>query len=280
MSASSSFELSIPAKNIEAKFYNKRGIVYVEGKDDLCFWAQFFDEKEYEIRDCGGCHKLEDYENDILYHGLRCIVAKDSDYSSYRSDYNRHSLIVCTLSHSIECVMYCPYNISRCLMKLARTRKSYFDEINGYYSAFLNDIKELIAYDIANNVYGVGRSVCGNSCCQFLESGRSFRISPVKRDKYISSLSSYFSEEQFSQALRWIDTDSRDLRQIAKGHFQTSFVINLLKEMAHSITGDRSLTITTDTLYAMLIECFEHCKEDCAERRVISQRVETAKKAL
>lgn len=277
---SNGFDLSIAAQNVEARFYNKLGIVYVEGDDDLIFWAQYFDPKRFEIRKVDGCKNLDDYEDGILHHGLKCIVAKDADYSSYVSTTHGHPLIVCTLSHSIECVMYCPYNVNACLKRLARTFDDYVAEIKQMYDEFFTDTKELVTYDIANNVFGVGCSVCGDSCIPFMESNHSVKVSVGKRDAFIGKIASLFSKEQINKAKQLLGSDKRELRQIAKGHFQTSFVTNLLKKMTAQITQDRAPSISNDALYALLITCFAECSQDCEERKVIRQRVSRAVAAL
>ena len=274
------FDLSIAAQNVEARFYNKLGIVYVEGDDDLIFWAQYFDPKSFEIRKVDGCKNLEDYEDDILHHGLKCIVAKDADYSSYISTTNKHPLIVCTLSHSIECVMYCPYNVNACLKKLARSFDDHVAEIKQIYEEFFADAKEIITYDIANIVFGVGCSVCGDSCIPFMESNHSIKVSGDKRKAFIEKISPSFTKEQIEKAKQLMDSDKRELRQITKGHFQTSFVANLLKKMTSQITQDKAPAISNDALFALLITCFAECSQDCEERNVIRQRVTGAVAAL
>lgn len=274
------FGLSIAAQNVEAKFYNKQGIVYVEGDDDLIFWAQYFDPKSFVIRKVDGCKNLEDYEDDILYHGLKCIVAKDADYSTYIPTTKEHPLIVCTLSHSIECVMYCPYNVNACLKKLARTFDDHVTDIKQVYDTFFTDAKELVMYDVANNVFCVGCSVCGDSCIPFMESNHSVKVSLEKRDAFIEKIASSFTKEQIDKTKQLLDSDNRELRQIVKGHFQTSFVTNLLKKMTARITQDKAPSISNDALYALLITCFAECSEDCEERKVIRQRVSGAVAAL
>lgn len=274
------FDLSIAAKNVEARFYNKLGIVYVEGEDDLIFWAQYFDPHSFEIRKVDGCKNLEDYEDDILHHGLKCIVAKDADYSSFISTTNKHPLIVCTLSHSIECIMYCPYNVNACLKKLARTFDDHVIEIKQIYDAFFTDAKSIITYDIANSVFGVGCSVCGDSCVPFMESNHSVRLSVDKLNTFIEKVASSFTKEQIKKAKQLIDSDKRELRQITKGHFQTSFVINLLKKMTTQITQNKAPIISKDALFALLITCFAECSQDCEERKIIRQRVTRAVAAL
>lgn len=280
MSNNEDFGLSIPAQNIEARFYNKICIVYVEGDDDKIFWTQYFDKDLFEIRKVDGCKNLENYENDILHHGLKCIVAKDADYSSYIENNPKHPLIVCTLSHSIECVMYCPYNVNACLKKLARSLDDHLEEIMHCYDEFFNETKEMIVYDIANNVFGVGCSVCGDSCTPIMESDHSVKVSTNKRDKFIESISQSFTPDQIEQARLWLDNDGRDLRQIAKGHFQTSFVLNVLKKLSAKINGNKEPSISRDSLYALLITCFAECSEECKERKVLVQKVADAIAAL
>lgn len=274
------FDLSIAARNVEASFYGKQGIVYVEGDDDKLFWAQYFDPKKFEIREVNGCKNLEDYENDILHNGLKCIVAKDADFSVYMPNYKKHPLIVCTHSHSIECVMYCPYNVNACLKRLAKTFDDHLVEISQSYSSFFSDIKELVVYDVANNVFGVGCSVCGVSCIPFMESNHSLNVSAEKRDKFLKKISGNFTKAQIDKAREMINNDKREMRQIVKGHFQTAFVSNLLKKLSSQITQNNAPSISNDVLYALLITCFAECAQNCEERKVIRQRVKNAIIAL
>lgn len=280
MQSSGGFDLSIAARNVEARFYNKIGIVYVEGDDDKLFWAQYFNPKCFEIRKVDGCKNLDEYENEIINHGLKCIVAKDADYSAYIPVVNKHPLIVCTLSHSIECVMYCPYNVNACLKKLARTFEDHIADIKESYDAFYSESKDIVAYDIANNIFGVGCSVCGDSCIPIMESNHSIKVSADKKDKFIEKIATRFTKEQIDAAREILNRDHRELRQIMKGHFQTSFVVNLLKKLSSQITQDKAPSISSDALYALLITCFSECAVDCEERKVINQRVTDAVAAL
>lgn len=278
---SETFQFSIPAQNVEAKFYNKKGIVYVEGPDDVIFWSQYFDKSLFEIRRLGGCRNLSDYENDIIYRGLKCVVAKDADYSSYIPSSAKHPLIVCTLSHSIECVMYCPFNINAYLQKLTRTLDDYTSQIQPIYEAFCDDITELLVYDIANNIFGIGCSICGDSCMPFMQSNTSVKISKDKINSFLKRVNSKFTPQQLSEARNFLNTDHRHKRQVCKGHFQTSFVINLLKHLTAEITSNHSPSISNDALYAQLVKCDPECEKDkCEESIQIRRRVASALVAL
>ena len=279
MSSNETLEFSIAAQNIVPKFLGKLAIVYVEGSDDILFWEQYFSSKMFEIRDVNGCKNLRDYEDDIRNHGLKCVVAKDADYAPYMK-VESHPLIVTTLSHSIECMMYCPHNINACLKRFARTLEDHTEDIQKYYDEFCCATKDLLVYDIANNVFSIGCSVCGNSCKPILKSDQSVVVSKDKMQQFINKISSLFPEDLIKKAESLIANDDRNLRQIMKGHFQTDFVLNLIRKLASQINQGRKPSISGDALYAQLVTCFSGCDINCTERKEISERVARAKKAL
>lgn len=63
-----------------------------------------------------------------------------------------------------------------------------------------------------------------------------------------------------------INNDKRNMRQIAKGHFQTSFVINLIK----------NVLIQKDFLYALLVHCSPYCNKRNCEYEEIRLQVDKA----
>ena len=68
------FTFSIKAQNVEAKFYNKKAIVYVEGVDDVNFWRPYFPNSDFEIKSVNGCKNLKKKLYEIENNGLRCIL--------------------------------------------------------------------------------------------------------------------------------------------------------------------------------------------------------------
>lgn len=272
------FQMSIGAQNVEAKFYGKIAIVYVEGKDDIFFWSQYFDKERFEIRPKDGCRNLDDIVDAIINKGLKQIVARDADYSSFMKSQLFHPLVVMTTSHSIENVMYCPVNLNECLQKLSRELSDYTEEINKIYDEFCERIKELVVYDITNNIYSHGLSVMGDSCTRFLKSAHSYEIDNNKVGDYIKKLP--FPNDELEEVREMMASDPRPVRQIAKGHFQTAFVLNLLKKLVSRITGNNPGTLSCDSLYALLVTCPRDCSLTCMERDLIRQRVQRAVKFL
>lgn len=275
MDKSEDFSFSIKAQNVEAQFYNKKAIVYVEGDDDLNFWDQYFDKADFEIKKLDGCKNLEKKISDIENNGLKCIVACDSDYRSFEESFKEHPLVVRTLSHSIECVMYCPTNIAECIKKLSRTFLDKTDDIRSCFEQFGNDTKELIAYDIANHIHQLGVKVAGDSCKRFLKSDKSTSISLEQISAYLSTIKQAFNGIDIDCIIQKIENDSRNMRQITKGHFQTSFVVNMIKSFVKQISGS-SITLPEDVLYALLVNCTPTCCQKCAEKETIKRKIETA----
>ena len=279
MDSSDNFSFSIKAQNVEAQFYNKKAIVYVEGDDDLIFWQQFFPCSCFEIKKVDGCNNIEKKIYEIEKSGLKCIVACDSDYKSFEDDYKTHPLVVHTLSHSIECIMYCPVNINECIKKLSRTLEDKTNDIIRCYKQFGEDTKELIAYDIANNVYKLGIKVTGDSCSRFLKSPKSCYIDLSKVFKYLEPLKASFVGVDIEEIMQSIDKDIRNMRQITKGHFQTSFVINMIKDFVKKASHSE-ITLPDNVLYALLVNCPSTCNHDCIEKNVIRSRIDMALKFL
>lgn len=273
------FSLSIKAQNIEHHFYNKLAIVYVEGKDDLVFWNNYFSDKEFELRESGGCKELEKKMQEIIQDKLRVIVACDSDYSHYIQTIYNHPLIIRTISHSIECMMYCPININKCIKNISRSLEDKIETIESLYHEFCLLTKELLVYDITSNKYKKGISIFDDSCKRFLTSNNSVRISQEKIDQFITGIKSQFNDDDLNEIRQQIEKDKRPLRNIIKGHFQTDFVRNVIKYLSES-DDKKGVSISNDALFALLIECTPKCTNHCEEKNYLVQKIEDAKSYL
>lgn len=278
MNNTENFSFSIKAQNIQAQFYNRKAVVYVEGQDDLIFWSVYFPESDYKIIDVGGCENFSKKIDEVQNNGLKCIIACDSDYSDFENNPKRHPLIVRTLSHSIECIMYCPINLNECIKKLSRSFNNNEEEIEKCFEEFGDDTKELIAYDIANNIHKIGIEIAGDSCSRFLRKN-SHRIDKAKISSYIDNIKTSFNGIDINKIIRLIEKDRRNMRQITKGHFQTSFVINLIKHFVYKISSNK-VNMPCDILYALLVNCPPSCSKNCLEKSTIKERIETAMQHL
>lgn len=273
------FSFSVGAQNVQSAFYGKKALVYVEGRDDLNFWCCFFPNNEYELIDVGGIENIKKKIYDIKNKGLKCIVACDADYRRFDENQTLHPLVVQTYSHSIECVMYCPLNIDSLVKKLARCLDNKLKDITDVYGQFESGIKRLIAYDIANSIYEKGVAITDVSCNRFLENNESTLISQEKVDFFLSTIDKNFEDVDIDLILKKMDEDPRNIRQIAKGHFQTMFVTNLIKKSVFDTCG-KVPKISNDTLYSSLVSCISTCKTSCPEKNYVYGEISNALKYL
>ena len=137
-------------------------MVYVEGDDDIPFWNYYFPSDICQIECVGGCENLTEKIDNIERGLLKCIVACDADYSFYHDDVQEHKLVVRTESHSIECLLYCPYKLNYLLQKHSRRIVDFTPSIISKYQQFETDIEELVLYDITNDVYKKGMQILAN----------------------------------------------------------------------------------------------------------------------
>lgn len=271
------FSFSSEAQNIKALFYNKKVMVYVEGDDDIPFWNYYFPSDICQIECVGGCENLTEKIDNIERGLLKCIVACDADYSFYHDDVQEHKLVVRTESHSIECVLYCPYKLNDLLQKHSRRIVDFTPSIISKYQQFETDIEELVLYDITNDVYKKGTQILGNSCQRFLYNEKSACVDLDKIRNFLSEKREYFAPEELQTIKNKMNQDSRCMREIAKGHFQTSFVINLIKEEAYAVNRNKKTNLSEDYLYSTLVHCPDSCSffESC-ERNKIKEKCSAA----
>jgi hypothetical protein len=263
-----SLEYSTDALNVKSQFYNKEISIYVEGKEDIVFWDSIFKTcqlNDYYIEDTGGYESLVGYMDKIIDDNARIIVACDCDHSPFIIDYKYNNpRIIRTYGYSIENTMYCIHNIEQAIKRYARTRKTFHPRIIDWYAKFAILSKDLLKYDIANIRFAKGTRVFGDKCNRFLKSEDSTELSPIRINKYLSSILSKFTKEEIKECSELIEGDDRELRYLIKGHFLSNGVINLIKQMVLEETGIK-VSISIDSLYSLMVTCISTCDKKCPD---------------
>lgn len=139
--------------------------------------------------------------------------------------------------------------------------------------------KAVHRYDLCYDTY-LSLVILVIICIPILQSNTSIKVSTKKVDELIYKIKDKIAPEIIEQIRILVEKDNRHMRQVAKGHFQTSFVINLLKYLSSKYGKNKSISISKEALYAMLVTCFPECKVNCLERNTIKLRVQAAEKAL
>lgn len=275
------------ALSVTHSFYNKKCMVYVEGDDDVSFWDAIFEKAVpndyYEIEPLGGNKgEMTKYINKILKGEIRnVIVACDKDYITYL-DKNPYisPYIITTYGYSIENTMFCPTNIAVYLKRLSKSTKDYSGVVDNWYDDFCKKAKLLLPYDIANfiNVWNGSTepmtSFFGENCCRFLENASSPNLDANKITQYTDSHKSEYPAEMISSITEKINTDTRDLRNIIKGHFITNGVMNLITKETKAV--GHLTKIEKNQMYASFCSCIIPCPQLCQEKKDIIEKINKA----
>lgn len=268
-------EYSQEALEVKGLFYNKEITVYVEGKDDPLFWDNLFNiaEVEAHIEDVGGSLELEKYITKIIESNAKFYVATDNDHNDFIEGIVTHPQVIRTYGYSIENSMYHSYNeIESTISKFCRKKVDISDDYNKWIENFSTSVRELIILDIANHKFQKGISIFGDNCFKFLKGQKSFEICNLKTEKFIESVKPNFSTEEIETVENLLNKTEKDLWFHIKGHFITHAIINLIKKLVRKNSG-QTISLTTDFLYTLTIEC----KEDWENRIDLKTVIEDIK---
>ena len=284
MKTENNLSYSIEALRVKSLFYGKKAMVYVEGPDDVAFWDCFFDRSIFAIQNVGGCSNLTPFIDKLEHGELSFIVACDSDYRSFTGESFSSPLIVSTYGHSIENMMYCPFNINEFVKKLSRSADDSIDIINKWYSQFSESCKPLLFREIVNLTYKPSEDkikVLGINCAKFCKSNPCYELDDSKIEKYCSDNDEAFPHEEIERVKEAVTKDGREVRQLIRGHFYTFAVMRLISSLSamHSATS-KKINLSDDILYSSTVHCDRCCHEDCIDKKYINMQIELAIQTL
>ncbi|MDQ3812615.1 MAG: DUF4435 domain-containing protein [Armatimonadota bacterium] len=242
--------------NVLSKFHRKM-VIYVEGPDDVPFWDEIFrlcGLDDYVVKPAGGVSVIEKYTQDILARGADIVVARDCDYTDLLRRQKSHVRVIYTYGYSIENTIYTPKNIASAISALMRAQQNH--EVEGdvalWLDEFVEQFKELILYDIANDLCGKGVAVLGSKCCEFLEKDRSHLPSRDKIEAALNRLKSHFDEKEIEDVERLVRDSAKELRFVIRGHFLTHAVMNFIRNKTKSVSR-ATHGLSPDILVPMMI---------------------------
>ena len=274
------WRFSTEALNVLHEYYDVDLVVFVEGKDDIPFWFDFFksDSVKFYLLEANGIEELNKIMLQIFYEEARVIVACDSHHSPILHNEPEHVRIVRTYGYSIENTMYCPRTISAIISKHCRDVRDRSKIVLKWMNEFTDGSKILLIYDVANHKYGKSLKVFGDNCCPFLKSNHSHELSTNKILAYCDRIKDSFEDEELAQSETLINIDEREPRYLVKGDFLTHGVLNIIKNVTRKNTSkSRGLTIPLESLYALTVDSCHKCtNEVCIEKEAVKERVEQA----
>ncbi len=112
-----------------------------------------------------------------------------------------------------------------------------------------------MVHDIENNIQGLGCSVVGNNCSQFMTSNKSSSVCDKKVGNQINDLEFSLSEQQVKDiTTKWQDLN-REPKDVIRGHFIFSAVYKYAIEFIKRYRPKKSISI--DVMFSTFLLSFE-----------------------
>lgn len=236
-------------------FYNKSISVFVEGKEDRLFWAQLFQEANFDphIEEVGGKQEINKKIDLIVNHDAMIVVAVDNEYDDFNVDKFSDVRIIHTYGHSIENTMYNSHNIEKTIEKFCKKRLNIKRNITKWQKEFSENFSQLLIYDIANCINEKGVQVLGDCCAKFTVSQNSTTVDDQKIEKFIDTINSNFTSEELNDIEEQLNLCKKHIWYILKGHFLSHGVRQFIKEYVRKDNG-KNVLLSDDNLYAHMID--------------------------
>lgn len=257
------FFYSNDAESVLNLFHDADVMVYVEGKDDICFWEFLFSactKLNVKIQDVGSCNDLKPYINNIVENKSKSIVAFDMDLSFFDKEMIVHRNIIRTFGYSIENTLIYPDDIMDIILNLSKvsSRELGIIKMSSWMNCFLNSIINLINLEIFNYKHNLGLSVMSDNVSKFLISKQSHELSESKIEAHMDELIKQIDVNFYNEfILAEIKNNKLDRKRLVRGHFLFSatskYILSTVK------LYNSKVTLPNDSFYAMLMLSFK-CK--------------------
>ncbi|MBG2836110.1 MULTISPECIES: DUF4435 domain-containing protein [Proteus] len=253
---------STEATNVLGLFHQVNYMVYVEGKDDICFWEILlskFSSLKFEIQEVNGCEELTSFIEGIASGELNIIVATDSDFSIFNNKKTSHCNILRTFGYSIENSYLNLSVIEKTIKSLGRLSKEDISkiEISSWLSNQIDLLEELIKIDIYNHIFKCSASVISDTVHPFLLKKGEVELCEDKINEHVENLKTVIHEYDSLTIDKIIEEKSTLYLHWIKGHFLFSMVANYIRGTLTKI--GKKTNVSDDALYAQFIQSYENC---------------------
>ena len=259
------------ALSIKHRFFNKKFMVYVEGKEDVPFWVHRFsllNFDQFEIQPVSqeekssgsGQKELRKLMHQITRGEIKnTIIASDKDYGDFLVNcIIRDKRIVYTPGYSFENSIYCIEGLNAFLR--LRLCNNSINETKFLYEWFDSELKKLIpiiALDILNEKYKKGIEILPNGKFLFVlkNDGKSHLVDENKVDSVFQNHIVFFEQDEVNELMEKLK--KKDLKYIIRGHALSDIVRNVLKHCIAKYSGNKGISNN---------EIFEHFVQRCQMR--------------
>ena len=259
------------ALSVKHMFFNKKFMIYVEGKEDVPFWDHRFsllNFEQFEIQPVSqeekssgsGQKELLKLMHKITKGEIKnTVIASDKDYGDFLIDHIIDcKQIVYTPGYSFENSMFCENGLNA-FIKL-RLRDNSIDEVKFLHEWFDSELKKLIpiiALDILNEKHQKGIKIIPNGQYLFVfkNNGKSHMVSEDRVNTVFQKYINFFELNEVNELIEMLK--KKDLKYIIRGHALSGIVRNVLEHCIAKHKGDKSISNN---------EVLEHFVQRCQMR--------------
>ena len=254
------FYHSEDAKGIMHLFYGADVMVYVEGQDDVPFWEVIFGclfNYRVEVQEVGGSTELAKYIEKMNLGKLQGVIACDSDFEVLKSD-SSNSNIIRTYGYSIENTLICPSTILKVIRSIGKigTKNIPTEELDEWLSCFHQIMKDLVIYDVYNELNRLGISIVGDNCSRFFKSKTSYEMCETKVNKFIEDVNFSVCQSEIDNITNLIGEIPRNFCDFIRGHFLFSAVSKFISLFIKK--SNSKISLSNEALFGALLLAFEN----------------------
>lgn len=282
MSSKESFDYSADAESVLNLFYEKDFLLYVEGDDDVPFWAAVFDEfsnASIEPIALYGATEIDKKIDEVVENDLKILIARDSDYKRIDGSIITDPRVLYTFGYSIENSLFSGDVIYDIVFSWTRGRAKEHHDAHTWLERFCNAVRELVILDLANHIHGKGLSIISDHCGIFMSSKDSPEIHQEKVNEFINTIKKSITKKEVEDAANALKNSKLDINLFVRGHFLQSAVHKYLTDRMKK--AGRKPNASFDAIYSSALPSFAKLlKTEKEESAHYSQSVNLAIAAI
>lgn len=258
-------EYSNEALNVIGAFYSAERMLYVEGDDDVVFWEYMlekFGRREFKVQSTGGIEELNKYINKITSEEIDSSAARDSDFTELTNS-NQPLRIARTYGHSIENTLISATTLCKIIRSHGRVPGRFVDEAHceAWLTDFYRSFEDLVIYDAANEIAGLGVSVLGLNCTRYMKNKASCIPDEEKINEKLQELNKNNELSDAAHTVRGaIARSARDCCHFVRGHFLSSAALKYINNAIRR--ADSNKTPSADAFFSSALIAFETVFDD------------------
>lgn len=260
------FDYSDEALNVIGAFYSAERMLYVEGDDDVVFWEYMlgkFGRREFKVQSTDGVKELNKYIKKIAANEINSSAARDADFTELAGVNNYSPRVARTYGHSIENTIISAAVICKIIRSHGRVPGRLVDEehCENWLMGFYRDFEDLVIYDAANEVAGLGISVLGLNCTKYMKG----KLSCIPDEAKISGKLQELNEnneliEKADAVRKAIARSARECCHFIRGHFLSSAALKYVNNTIKRAGSTKNAS--TDAFFSSAVIAFETVFDD------------------